>query len=164
MVGLGSQWEARIGAKDAQKGRGDGWSDVPATGISDCGSETLKGALRNLVDPTATVMTDEWAAYRGLGDEFNGHCTVNHSQREYVRYENSGPVFVATTNTAESWFALLKRAQYGIHHQMSKKHLERYCTERRFMWDHRRVSDGERMTAAIRGSEGKRLYYKQPNG
>lgn len=41
----------------------------------------------------------------------------------------------------------------GIHHQMSKKHLHRYCTERSFMWDHRKVTDGE---ADRRSHQGRR--------
>jgi len=38
----------------------------------------------------------------------------------------------------------------------------RYCNEFSFRWDHRKVSDGERMVAAIEGAEGKRLMYKKP--
>jgi hypothetical protein len=33
------------------------------------------------------------------------------------------------------------------------------ATSSRFRWDHRKVNDGERMVAAIRGAEGKRLMY-----
>jgi transposase-like protein len=130
--------------------------------VSSVDAPTLKGAVRKLVSKSSTVMTDEWASYAGLGKDFEGgHKTVNHGQKEYVRFEDCGEVFVST-NTAESWFALLKRAHYGIHHQMSKKHLHRYCTERSFMWDNRKVSDGERMVAAIEGAEGKRLMYCEP--
>ena len=67
------------------------------------------------------------------------------------------------TNTAESFFALLKRGHYGVFHQLSKKHLHRYCDEFSFRWDHRRVTDGERMTAAIKGVKGKRLMYRCPD-
>ena len=66
------------------------------------------------------------------------------------------------TNTAESFFALLKRGHYGIFHQLSKKHLHRYCNEFGFRWDRRRVSDSERMMAAIAGIAGKRLMYREP--
>jgi hypothetical protein len=67
--------------------------------------------------------------------------------------------FLVHTNTAESFFALLKRGHFGTFHQLSKKHLSRYCDEFAFRWNHRKVSDGERTTAAIRGAEGKRLRY-----
>lgn len=49
-----------------------------------------------------------------------------------------------------------------LHHQMSKKQLHRYCNERSFMWDNRKVSDGEWRVAAIEGEEGKRLMYREP--
>jgi hypothetical protein len=69
---------------------------------------------------------------------------------------------VVHTNTAESFFALLKRGHYCIFHKLSKKHLHRYCTEFGFRWDGRKLSDGERMVAAINGVEGKRLMYRKP--
>ena len=68
-------------------------------------------------------------------------CRLNHSQKEYVHYHKNGPTFLST-NTAESWFAFLKRSFVGIHHLMSKRHLHRYCNERSFMWNARKLSDG----------------------
>ena len=128
--------------------------------IGSADGDTLIGEARKHIEPTAAIMSDEWKGYRGVAKHFaGGHKTVNHGQKEYVRYENGNPVYVST-NTAESWFALLKRAFIGIHHSMSNRHLHRYCTERAFMWDHRGVSDGERMVAAIEGAEGKRLAYR----
>lgn len=132
--------------------------------IDQATAKTLKGAVRKLVDPYSAIHTDESNCYLGLAKEFvGGHHTVRHSTDEYVRYTDNGATYVAS-NTAESWFALLKRAHYGIHHSMSAKHLHRYCTERSFMWNNRKVTDGERMVAAIEGAEGKRLFYKQPTG
>jgi hypothetical protein len=117
---------------------------------------TLKGAVRENVDRSAMILTDEWAAYQGLGKEFKGgHFTVNHGQGEYWR---GG----AGTNTVEAFFALLKRGVYGSFHHVSKKHLHRYCDEFSFRWNHRRTTDGERTDAALRGAEGKRLTYKAP--
>jgi hypothetical protein len=71
---------------------------------------------------------------------------------------NEGTDFVST-NTAESFFALLKRGHYGIFHHFSKQHLHRYCDEFTFRWDYRKVTDGERMVAVIRAAKGKRLLY-----
>ena len=65
-------------------------------------------------------------------------------------------------NTAESWFAILKRGVYGTFHHVSKQHLDRYLAEFAFRWNHRRVSDGDRTIAVLRGIAGKRLYYKDP--
>ena len=107
-------------------------------------------------------MTDELLAYRGLNSDFEGgHKRIRHRDGVYVRYEDCGPVYV-TTNNVESYFAKLKRAHHGTHHQMSHKHLHRYVTESEFKWNTRQVSDGERLVAAIEGADGKRLMYRNP--
>ena len=80
---------------------------------------------------------------------------MNHSIGEYSRGD-------VTTNSAESFFALLKRAVYGTWHAVSKKHLHRYVSEVGFRWNTRKVNDGERVTAAIRAAEGRRLTYHEP--
>lgn len=103
-------------------------------------------------------MTDEAAVYEGIGAEFAGHGTVNHSKDEYVRV---GGFY--TTNTVESFFALLKRAVYGQFHHISEAHLHRYLAEADFKYNHRKVSDVERAAALLRGAQGKRLLYRQPD-
>lgn len=100
-------------------------------------------------------MTDEFPSYRGLDREFARHRTVNHSVGEYVR---DG----AYTNTVESFFSLLKRGIVGAYHHVSKEHLHRYLAEFDFRFTARRMSDGERTMAAIRGAAGKRLTYREP--
>ncbi|MGA7644064.1 MAG: transposase, partial [Syntrophobacteraceae bacterium] len=79
-----------------------------------------------------------------------GHGVINHGLGEYVRADVS-------TNTAESFFALLKRGVHGTFHHISKKHLARYCNEFSFRWDNRKITDGERAEEAVRGIQGKRL-------
>lgn len=116
-------------------------------------AKTLQGAIHELVDKRSTIMTDEWRSYTGIGKHFKGgHQVVNHGRKEYVR----GDVY---TNNAESWFALLKRGIHGSFHHVSKIHLPRYCTEFEFRWNHRKVTDGERMMTAITQAKGKRLTY-----
>jgi transposase-like protein len=122
--------------------------------IENVNAKTLKGAIRTMVHKDSTIMTDEWKSYTGIGKEFTGgHKTVNHGEGEFSR----GYVY---TNTAESYFALLKRGVMGIFHHVSKGHLHRYCDEFSFRWNHRKVSDGERAIAVIKGSKGKRLAYQ----
>jgi ISXO2-like transposase domain len=89
------------------------------------------------------VVQYECLSYRGIGSEFvGGHHTVNHSDGEHVR----GDVSV---NTAESFFALVKRGLVGIHHNVSRKHLHRYLAHAGFLWNHRELEDGERLVATI---------------
>ena len=126
--------------------------------IEHVNAKTLKGAIRSLVQKDSIIMTDEWKSYIGIGKEFKGgHETVNHSEGEFVR----GYV---STNTVESYFSLLKRGVMGIFHHLSKGHLHRYCDEFSFRWNYRKVNDGERAIAVIRGSMGKRLTYKPTFG
>jgi transposase-like protein len=121
-------------------------------------SATLKGEVRKHVDRAAGIMTDDWKSYGGLGKEFASHEVICHSSGQYARMNDEG--MSVNTNTAESFFALLKRGHYGTFHWFSRKHTHRYCDEFGFRWDRRKVSDGERMVSAIRGAEGKRLMYR----
>jgi len=119
---------------------------------------SLQGAIRELVDEDSTIMSDESTMYRGIGAHFvGGHKQVKHKDGEYYRYLDG-----ASTNTAESFFSLLKRGVYGSFHNVSKQHLPRYLDEFDFRWNHRKVSDIERTVAAIEGAEGKRLMYREP--
>jgi transposase-like protein len=119
--------------------------------VNSVDATTLKAALQDNVSRDASILTDELQAYRrATKGSKGGHLTVNHSMGEYSR----GGV---NTNTAESFFALLKRGVYGTFHSVSKQHLRRYCDEFSFRWNSRDVTDGERTDTAIRGGEGKRL-------
>jgi transposase-like protein len=93
---------------------------VRATSVSGTDRATLHGYISENVQPGSTVMTDEWAAYRGL--KGYTHMTVRHSAGEYVNE-------MAHTNGIESFWSLLKRGHYGIYHYMSVKHLNRYVGE-----------------------------------
>lgn len=121
-------------------------------------SKTLKGAIREHVGRKSTIMTDEWPAYRGIGKEFEGgHFAVKHGRGEYAR----GNIH---SNTAESYFALLKRGIYGTFHNVSKKHLHRYCSEFGFKWNTRTMNDAQRFETLVKAADGKRLTYKQQLG
>jgi hypothetical protein len=102
-------------------------------------------------------MTGEWAAYHGIGTEFHGgHAIVTHSAGEYARGD-------AHVNSAESYFALLKRGVMGSFHHISKEHLDRYCDEFSFRWDYRSINDSARTEIAIRQTKGRRLSYRWPD-
>lgn len=116
-------------------------------------ADTLHKAITDNVARSARLVTDEFPSYRGIGYLFGGgHHTVNHGVGEYSR----GDVH---TNTAESFFALLKRGVYGTYHHVGKNHLDKYCDAFAFRWNHRKVSDGARTKAALASIGGKRLTY-----
>jgi len=117
-------------------------------------AKTLKSAIREMVEKTSTIMTDEWKSYTDIGKDFKGgHKVIKHNDGEYV----SGDI---STNTAESYFALLKRGVHGTFHHISKKHLSKYCNEFSFRWNFRKVTDGFRAESAIKGIVGKSLSYR----
>jgi transposase-like protein len=118
-------------------------------------AEHLREAILKNVDTKSAIMTDEWGGYAGIGQFFaGGHKVINHHQGDYAKGD-------ITTNTAESYFALLKRGVHGVFHHVSKQHLNRYCDEFSFRWNHRKVNDGTRAEHAIKGADGKRLTYKK---
>lgn len=124
--------------------------------VPDVTAKTLKNAVRENVDRRARIMTDEAHQYRGIGREFEGgHHTVKHSADEYVRGD-------VTTNTVEGYFSIVKRGLNGIYHSVSKKHLHRYLAEYEFRYNRRTSEDGERVVAAIKAADGKRLRYREP--
>jgi transposase-like protein len=133
---------------------------VRAKPIGNTTSKTLKNEIAINVAKEAIVMTDELHSYFGLDKTYAGHETVTHNVGEYSRINKDG--LNINTNTAESFFALLKGGHYGIFHQLSKKHLHRYCNEFGFRWNRRKTTDGQRMVEAIQGAKGKRLFYRQP--
>jgi transposase-like protein len=163
--------ETYVGGKPRYKGiskRGRGTKKTPVFAavqrggdirrrvVADVTGETLKAAIREEVDPRSRIVTDENSAYRGIGLEYSGgHESVCHGAKEYAR----GDVH---TNTAESSFALVKRGIMGIYHNVSKEHLHRYLWQFDFLWNNRKMNDGERTVLAIRGAEGKRLFYRGP--
>jgi transposase-like protein len=123
-------------------------------------TDNIRQCLVENAAPEAILMTDEFRAYIRPGREFAAHHRIKHKSGQYAARLPDG--MVVHTNTAESFFALVNRGHYGIFHQLSKRHLHRYCNEFSFRWEHRKVSDGHRMVAAVEGAEGKRLMYQQP--
>jgi transposase-like protein len=124
-------------------------------------TKTLKAIAKENVNlSAATLATDEYPLYGKIGQEFDGgHIQVDHGAGEYVNYK-TGRGVAAHTNTAESYFSLLKRGHYGVYHKMSDQHLHRYCDEFSFRWDHRKETDEDRTEEAIEQAAGKRLTYR----
>lgn len=115
--------------------------------------DNLRQTLDDFVSKDAHLMTDQLQAYKKLGPAFRKHSTVDHSKGEYAR----GDVHC---NSAESFFSLLKRGVHGTFHHVGKQHLQRYCDEFAFRWNHRKTTDAARTEAAIRLAPGARLTYR----
>lgn len=74
----------------------------------------IKSFIRENVDRTSAIMTDDFKPYTGLNNEYVEHHVVYHSRKEYVRGDTH-------TNTAEGYFSLLTRGINGIYHHVSEK-------------------------------------------
>lgn len=116
-------------------------------------AKTLKPILMEHLAKDANLITDEAAAYTLAGREFASHEVVRHGAGEYCR----GTIH---TNTIEGFFSILKRGLVGTFHHVGEQHLHRYIGEFDFRYNHRKVTDRERADAALRGIQGKRLYYR----
>jgi len=101
-------------------------------------------------------MTDDSNVLKSVG-RTRRHSRVNHSADEYVRRENGECI---TTNTVESYFAILKRGNYGVYHHWSKKYLPQYLREFDWRYNVRKMDDRERAVAALKMTSGKRLMLK----
>ncbi|MDO8750020.1 MAG: IS1595 family transposase [Dehalococcoidia bacterium] len=105
--------------------------DIRLQVIDDRTRRSLHQFIRDHVDDRAErIFTDEWAAYRGIGDADTIHETVNHAQGEYVR----GDVY---TNSVENVWSLLKRSIVGSFHHVSEKHLDAYLDELEWRFNNR---------------------------
>jgi transposase-like protein len=103
--------------------------------------------------------TDESPLYFGAGQHFSAHETVKHTAGEYARDD-------VHTNSAEGYFSIFKRGMRGVYQHCKEKHLHRYLAEFDHRYNHRVAlgySDIDRTLAAIKGIEGKRLMYRQPD-
>jgi transposase-like protein len=120
--------------------------------IANVKAKTLREKIVTTVSRKSHLMTDELASYEKVEKEFANHGTVNHSANEYVKLGGF-----------ECRFSLMKRAVFGTHHSISEAHLPRYLAEWDFKWNTRKMTDGERAAAALKGAEGKRLTYRQPH-
>ena len=171
--------ETWVGGKPRNKRRGKGYagtmtrkewtSKVPVMAMVQRGgnvrvrkiervdSKTLGNAIAECIEPGTMIYTDEHSGYKQLDrTSLYQHDSVNHSKYEYARGD-------VTTNTVEGFFSILKRGIFGTFHSVSKHHLHRYLGEFEFKYNTRKMDDGERTLAAIKGGEGKRLLYVQPS-
>ena len=121
--------------------------------------KNLGAALHECVSQEAVVNTDEHPGYRSPLKDWKEHQAVNHSHGEYQRKNHDGST--ASTNTAESFFSLLKRGVIGAWHHVSREHLSKYANEFAFRWNTRHDTDGMRLEKCARRIEGKRLTYRQ---
>ncbi len=108
--------------------------------------------VKTHVPQDATIYSDEAPVYNHL-KRFYTHDSVKHALNIYVE----GNVH---TNTIENFWSILKRGLYGVYHQVSEKHLERYLDEYSARFNTRSLTSQERFEKFINDSESV-LSYKE---
>lgn len=132
--------------------------EMRAKHVPDITGKNVREALVTNASRKSMLMTDDATIYVNIGREFYAHQAVNHSKGEYT--DHCG---FAHTNTAESFFAILKRGITGSFHSVSEQHLQRYANEFAFRWNTRSsrgIEDAERAELILKGASGKRLTYR----
>jgi transposase-like protein len=117
-------------------------------------SREIMPRLLKHVHHDATLYTDAAPTYRDSNEFFLHHDSVNHSLDEYVRGE-------VHTNTIENFWSVLKRMLGGTYISVRPQHLAKYIEEEIFRYNERENEDGPRFVKAVKGSDGKRLTYKE---
>jgi hypothetical protein len=129
---------------------------VRITSFDSNNAENLRSVIKKNVAPNSDLFTDESFLYRKGLEEFF-HATVNHSKREWVRG-------IIHTNNVENFWSVMKRGVYGIYHQISYKHLQRYCDEYSYRYNSRKLRDDQRFIVALQGLQGRLSYNKLVHG
>jgi len=130
---------------------------VKAKVIKSTNKDTIQAAVKSAVEAGTTLCTDEHAGYRGMPEY--GHKVVNHSAKQFV----DG---MAHTNGIESVWSVLKRGFYGVYHQFSEKHLQRYVDEFAYRLNEGRcaIHTLDRIDSLLSKTQGVRLTYSALKG
>jgi transposase-like protein len=116
--------------------------------------------VRENVAREAWLFTDDARHYRGIGADFAGHSSVNHTAGEYVDPDDA----TINTQTVEGYFSIFKRGMKGVYQHCAEKHLHRYLAEFDFRYNNRvalGIGDAQRAVNAVLGVVGKRLTYRR---
>ncbi len=114
-------------------------------------AKTIKPIIKQLVKEGSIVVTDEWQAYRDLAKNYQ-HVVVNHKEGKYVCGSYG-------TKRIKGYWSIFKRGIYGIYHQVSAKHLHRYCDEFSFRYNSREVDVMERFASSLQTSQRRLTYH-----
>jgi hypothetical protein len=128
------------------------YGHVSLTVMPNTQAETMRPIIKKQVAKGAILVSDEYDPYRWL----RSHCfhiIVNHSRGQYV----NGAFH---TNSIEGFWSLFKRGIIGIYHQVSRKHLHRYCAEFAYRYNSRKIGDPVRFNLCLTSME-RRLTYKE---
>lgn len=119
--------------------------------------ENLRPVMGEIIDQSkAHIMTDS-ANKMKFGKHGWKHSSVDHSKKQYGHYMDGEFI---STNSVESYFAIVKRSVHGIFHHVSKKYLSQYTHEWDYRFNVRKMDDHDRTVRAMLAIRGKRIMLK----
>jgi transposase-like protein len=160
---VGGQEKNKHKHKRTDKSNGRSAVKTPVIGILETGGrvvtqvtpwvtkKTAAELILQHVDRKATLVTDAFAVYQKVGRKYE-HVIVNHTEGQF----KNGNFH---TNGIENFWSHFKRMVFGTYHQVSPKHLQRYCDESAYRFNSRTFSDGFRWNLTFHQING-RLKYK----
>jgi hypothetical protein len=172
------------GSGGSKRGRGHGRAvvlvaaerggDVRNRRIATHSSIEIGNAVRELIDPSARLITDGLPAYRRVGPTMAEHVAVDHERRRFCApsaRERSCPDgaggHVNTTGHAvgacrrQGFIGLFRRSVQGTWHWVSGKHLDAYTTECTWRHNRRDVSAAKKFVQALGGLDVGPLGYRE---
>ena len=151
--------ETFIGGKDKkvmeilERGKKDGHTKVCTSLVSNRKS-ALQAEVRKHVEAGAVLYTDALQSYNGL-DEVE-HQVVHHAVQNVDG--------IVHTNGLENFWSLLKRWINGTYGSVEPFHLFHYLDEQAYRFSTRKLTDGERFSAAVSGIVGRRITFDELTG
>ena len=115
----------------------------------------LQQQVRNHIAAGSALYTDALQSYDGLSQDY-AHKVIDHAEK-YV----DGKIH---TNGLENFWSLLKRGINGTYVSVEPFHLFRYLDEQAYRYNNRKLTDGERFSAAVSGIVGKRVTFDELTG
>jgi transposase-like protein len=104
--------------------------------------KTLQAEVKKHVEAGAALYTDFLLSYDGLEADY-AHQVIDHA----VSYVEGN----VHTNGLENFWSLLKRGISGTYISVEPFHLFRYLDEQMYRFNNRKLTDGERFSAAVAG-------------
>lgn len=114
--------------------------------------KTIYPILKQHINSSSILYTDQWNLYDDTIDLFEDHKTVNHNEG-YV-------IGMVHTNSVENVWKHFRKVINGTYFHMTLQHYQKYLNEHAYRWNRINVSDREKIDSFFDSIEGKRLKYK----
>lgn len=95
------------------------------------GARALLEQIQDYIPVNSHVMTDDYRGYSKLKKLGYKHGVISHSEFKYKIDETY-------TQNIENFWSHLKRGLTGVYRKVSPKHLQKYCEEFAFRYNHRK--------------------------